>query len=78
MEYKYSHIMDSSKYDTQGLYDGIDLRRHLASDLEGIGAFRIQEDWRCLVGPLDMSLGTAWARTLVSPLGRCLRVYWKD
>lgn len=53
MEYKYSSVIDSSKYDTQGLCDGIDLRRHVAGDLEEVGAFRVQEDWRRLVGPLE-------------------------
>ena len=53
MDYQYSHIIDASKYDTQGLCNGIDLRRHVAGDLEEIGAFRVQEDWRRLVGPLE-------------------------
>ncbi|KND93463.1 Ophiobolin F synthase [Tolypocladium ophioglossoides CBS 100239] len=53
MEYKYSTIIDSSTYDTQGLCRGIDLRRHVAADLEDVGAFRVQEDWRRLVGPLE-------------------------
>ncbi|KAL8929201.1 MAG: hypothetical protein Q9208_001284 [Pyrenodesmia sp. 3 TL-2023] len=53
MEYKYSSVIDSSNYDTQGLCDGIDLRRHVAGDLEEVGAFRVQEDWRRLVGPLE-------------------------
>ena len=53
MEYKYSYVIDSSKYDTEDLCRGIDLRRHVAGDLEEVGAFRIQEDWRRLVGPLE-------------------------
>ena len=53
MEYKYSTIMDSSVYDKEGLCKGIDLRRHVAADLEEVGAFRCQEDWRRLVGPLE-------------------------
>lgn len=53
MDYKYSTIIDSSTYDTQGLCRGIDLRRHVAADLEEVGAFRAQEDWRRLVGPLE-------------------------
>lgn len=53
MDYQYSTIVDSSIYDTQGLCRGIDLRRHVAADLEEIGAFRVQEDWRRLVGPLE-------------------------
>ena len=53
MAYKYSTIIDSSKYDPEGLCKGIDLRRHVAGDLEEVGAFRVQEDWRRLVGPLE-------------------------
>ena len=53
MENKYSTIIDSSAYDKYGLCDGIDLRRHVAGDLEEVGAFRAQEDWRRLVGPLE-------------------------
>ncbi|EER24921.1 polyprenyl synthetase, putative [Coccidioides posadasii C735 delta SOWgp] len=53
MAHKYSTIIDSSTYDTQGLCPGIDLRRHVAGDLEEVGAFRAQEDWRRLVGPLE-------------------------
>lgn len=53
MEYKYSSVIDSSMYDTQGLCHGIDLRRHVAGDLEEVGALRVQEDWRRLVGPLE-------------------------
>ncbi|KAF4631128.1 hypothetical protein G7Y89_g7014 [Cudoniella acicularis] len=52
MEYMYSNIIDPSTYETQGLCDGIDLRRHVAGDLEEIGTFRAQEDWRRLVGPV--------------------------
>lgn len=53
MDYRYSTIIDSSTYDTQGLCRGIDLRRHVAADLEEVGSFRVQEDWRRLVGALE-------------------------
>ena len=53
MNHKYSTLLDSSTYDTEGLCKGIDLRRHVAADLEEIGAFRVQEDWRRLIGPLE-------------------------
>ncbi|KAI4197918.1 MAG: hypothetical protein LQ350_005621 [Teloschistes chrysophthalmus] len=49
----YSYIIDKSKHDLDGLCNGIDVRRHVAGDLEEIGAFRAQEDWRRLVGPLE-------------------------
>ena len=53
LDYKYSTIIDWSTYDTQDLCKGIDLRSHVAGDLEEVGAFRVQEDWRRLVGPLE-------------------------
>ncbi|KAI0160238.1 geranylgeranyl pyrophosphate synthase [Xylariaceae sp. FL1272] len=52
MEYKYSTIVDPSTYETEGLCDGIDLRRHIAADMEEIGTLRAQEDWRKMVGPV--------------------------
>ena len=53
MDHPYSTPLDSSIYDTDGLCPGIELRRHVAADLEEVGAFRVQEDWRRLVGPLE-------------------------
>ncbi|KAL3471910.1 Ophiobolin F synthase [Aspergillus californicus] len=53
MEYKYSTIVDSSRWDPEGLCDAIPLRKHEAGDLEEVGAFRVQEDWRQHVGPLE-------------------------
>jgi ophiobolin F synthase len=53
LEYKYSHVVDFAPYDKENLCQGIDLRRHVAADLEEVGAFRAQEDWRRLVGPLE-------------------------
>ncbi|RHZ64856.1 hypothetical protein CDV55_102057 [Aspergillus turcosus] len=53
MAFKYSTLIDSSLYDKEGLCQGIELRRHEAGDLEEVGAFRAQEDWRRLVGPLE-------------------------
>lgn len=50
---KYSTVVDSSKWDKEGLCKGIDLRIHVAGDLEEVGAFRAQEDYRRLVGPLE-------------------------
>jgi ophiobolin F synthase len=52
MACKYSTLIDSSLYDREDLCPGIDLRRHVAGELEEVGAFRAQEDWRRLVGPL--------------------------
>ncbi|KAL4893922.1 Ophiobolin F synthase [Aspergillus ambiguus] len=53
MAFKYSTLIDSSLYDKEGLCPGIDLRTHEAGDLEEVGAFRAQEDWRRFVGPLE-------------------------
>ena len=50
---KYSTKIDWAHYDEDNLCNGIDLRRHVAADLEEVGAFRVQEDWRRLVGPLE-------------------------
>ena len=52
MDNKYPTTIDSSRYDKKDLCRGIDLRRHVAADLEEVGAFRVQEDWRRWVGPL--------------------------
>ncbi|EMD69041.1 hypothetical protein COCSADRAFT_130354 [Bipolaris sorokiniana ND90Pr] len=49
----YSVLLDRNIYDPDNLCEGIDLRRHHAADLEDVGAFRCQEDWRRLVGPLE-------------------------
>ncbi len=57
MEYRYSTIIDASAHDKEGLCIGIDLRTHVAADLEDVGAFRAQEDWRRLVGPLKNPYG---------------------
>ncbi|KAK2767552.1 hypothetical protein FQN54_003710 [Arachnomyces sp. PD_36] len=53
MEYKYSTIVDPSTYETEGLCEGIPLRRHVAADLEEVGTFRAQEDWREYVAPMS-------------------------
>lgn len=53
MEYKYSSILDPSTYETEGLCDGISLRVHMCPDLEDLGTFRAQEDWRKHVGAVD-------------------------
>jgi hypothetical protein len=58
MEYRYSDLLDPSEYETDGLCDGLPVRKHVAADLEEIGAFKAQEDWRDLVGPLSNHKGT--------------------
>ncbi|OCL09522.1 terpenoid synthase [Glonium stellatum] len=53
MRYKFSTVLSSSEYETEGLCDGISVRKHIAADLEEIGTFQAQADWAKLVGPLD-------------------------
>jgi hypothetical protein len=53
MEYNYSYILDPALYDTDGLCDGLLVRKHVAEDLEEIGTFRAQQDWRAMVAPLS-------------------------
>ncbi|KAI1413293.1 geranylgeranyl pyrophosphate synthase [Hypoxylon sp. FL1857] len=55
MEYRYSHLIDPSSYDTQGLCEGIPLRYHRNYDMEEIGIIRLREDWQKFVGPLPSS-----------------------
>jgi ophiobolin F synthase len=52
MKEKMYTVLDASLYDKEGLCPGIELRKHVAGELEEVGAFRAQEDWRHLVGPL--------------------------
>lgn len=52
MEFKYSTIVESSTYETEGLCNDISLRVHTYPDLADVGALRAQEDWKRFVGPL--------------------------
>ncbi|KIK55695.1 hypothetical protein GYMLUDRAFT_835008 [Collybiopsis luxurians FD-317 M1] len=45
MEFRYSTKIDPSTYDTEGLCEGIDLRKHNFTFLEDRGAIRAQADW---------------------------------
>ncbi|KAI0116203.1 terpenoid synthase [Hypoxylon sp. NC0597] len=53
MEYQYSNLLDVSQYETDGLCDGLSVRKHIDEDLEEIGTFKAQEDWRDLVAPIS-------------------------
>jgi hypothetical protein len=53
MEYRYSNLLDPSQYDTDGLCDDLPVRKHVAKDLEEVGTFKAQEDWRDLVAPIS-------------------------
>ncbi|KAL9620401.1 MAG: hypothetical protein Q9160_005101 [Pyrenula sp. 1 TL-2023] len=52
MEYQYSNLLHPSQYETEGLCDGLPVRKHVAEDLEEIGTYSAQEDWKNLVAPL--------------------------
>lgn len=63
MEYRYSTIVDSSTYETEGLCEGILLRVFHNQEVEDLGAIRAQEDWRKHIAPLAFkrgSLGPQW------------------
>ncbi|KAF2708718.1 terpenoid synthase [Pleomassaria siparia CBS 279.74] len=53
MEYQYSKILSPSEYRTDGLCDGIEVRKNIAADLEEIGTIQAQEDWSNLVERLE-------------------------
>jgi hypothetical protein len=57
MEYKFSEVLSPTQYRTDGLCEGIPVRKHRAADLEEIGTFRAQEDWSKLVEPLSVFKG---------------------
>lgn len=52
MDFPYSDKIDPSRYKTDGLCDGIDLRRHKDPSAEIRGVTRCQNDWSKLIGPL--------------------------
>lgn len=58
MEFHYSELIDAGTYKTDGLCDGIELRRHKDPMGENIGAIRCQKDWSKLVGPVKNYKGT--------------------
>ncbi|KAI1335897.1 terpenoid synthase [Xylariaceae sp. FL0016] len=53
MEYRYSYLLILPGNDTDGLCDGLPVRKHVAEDLEEIGTFKAQEDWNDLVAPIS-------------------------
>ena len=53
MEYKFSKLVHPDEYTTDGLCEGIPLRKHVAADLEEIAIFQAQADWSRLVEPLE-------------------------
>jgi hypothetical protein len=57
MDYRYSRLIDSATYHTDGLAFGIPLRMHLNPQKESSGALKAQEDWDKQVAPLRGYLG---------------------
>jgi fusicocca-2,10(14)-diene synthase/ophiobolin F synthase len=45
MEYLFSTIIDPATYETEGLCDGIDVRKNNYTELEDRGAIRAHQDW---------------------------------
>lgn len=53
MKFRYSDLIKPSTYETEGLCDGIPLRKHKDPYKVVSGALRAQEDWAKRVGPLN-------------------------
>lgn len=52
MKLRFSDLIEPSTYETEGLCNGISLRKHKEPFKENSGALRAQEDWIKRVGPL--------------------------
>lgn len=76
MEYRYSHLIDPSSYDNQGLCNGIHLRCHRNSDLTDYGAIRLLDDWQRFVGPIPESVGSFAG--LLGPVYNCTAVAFPE
>ncbi len=57
MEYRFSNVVDPSTYETQGLCNGVSLRKHQEPEKENEGCLRAQQDWSKLVSPVGMYKG---------------------
>lgn len=57
MKFQFSELIDPSTYETQGLCDGIPLRKHKDASKENSGALRAQKDWAKRIGPLNSHQG---------------------
>lgn len=58
MDYLYSTVIDPSTYNTEGLCDGIDVRKNDYTSLEDRGAIRLHHDWTKYIGPCREYRGT--------------------
>lgn len=52
MQFRFSDVVDPTTYETEGLCDGIPLRKAKETLKENLGAVRLQKDWNKHVGPL--------------------------
>ena len=52
MDFIYSTVLDPATYDSEGLCEGIALRKHRNVESEEQGALRAQKDWSRLVKPV--------------------------
>lgn len=55
MEYHFSHLVDPSTYETNGLCDGIPLRVHRSSGIGDLGTIRLHKAWREHIGPKSVA-----------------------
>uniref|UniRef100_UPI0035CD3D5D Fusicoccadiene synthase n=1 Tax=Phomopsis amygdali TaxID=1214568 RepID=UPI0035CD3D5D len=62
MEFKYSEVVEPSTYYTEGLCEGIDVRKSKFTTLEDRGAIRAHEDWNKHIGPCGEYRGTLGPR----------------
>ncbi|KAF5381830.1 hypothetical protein D9757_008332 [Collybiopsis confluens] len=58
MELLYSTKVDSSQFDSEGLCDGVELRKNNFTELEDRGALRARADWAKYVRPIPKYRGT--------------------
>ena len=52
MDFIHSELVDPATFDSEGLCEGINLRKHFDTASEAIGALRAQRDWSKTVAPL--------------------------
>ena len=53
MDFIHSELVDPTTFDSEGLCEGISLRKHFDTASEGIGALRAQRDWSKYVAPIQ-------------------------
>ncbi|KAI1857352.1 uncharacterized protein JN550_013232, partial [Neoarthrinium moseri] len=58
MTFLYSTVVDPTKYETEGLCDGIEVRQSNFTHQEDRGAIRAHQDWNKYVGPCRQYRGT--------------------